>query len=117
MPRLDPGRMAPINREYLIRAKCAIREGVHRDSNHPLHRELHFKSFANEKNRKRGQPEPLPDPSLGHEYVECDAGLTRDGGRGCERFVFEAHARANSFQRIYFTDDHYAKFSFYVIEI
>lgn len=63
-------------------------------------------------------PEPLPKPQDGYAYREFDAGLVEWNGvkwRGKWRFVIEVHLSRNTFGNIYYTEEHYQKFTFFRI--
>lgn len=69
----------------------------------------------------RGGPDgpPLPDPSNGCDYFEWDIGAARDGDpegkRGVRRFVFEINLSSRQVLEVYYTEEHYRKFSFFRI--
>jgi hypothetical protein len=62
------------------------------------------------------QGPPLPDLSQGCRYFEFDAGQARPGDemgiRGAKRFVIELNVKSRQIMEIYFTDEHYGKFTF-----
>lgn len=90
-------------REEIIKAKNTIRDGIG------------LQVFLNQ----RGQPgdgPPLPGLPDGSKYIECQIGQARPGDSspaGQRRVVFEVHINTKRIMETYYTDDHYAKFSFY----
>lgn len=88
-------------RRAIAEAKNSIRDGV-RDP------------FGNEPGGGAGSP--LPKLAKGCSYHEFDVGHARagdpQGRRGQRRLVIEVVDKSRQIREIYYTDDHYAKFSF-----
>jgi hypothetical protein len=120
IPRINKALLGPDGRRALTLAKNAIRSGMHREARRDRlpeeFRHLNLHPFSNEKDTGHTNPEPLPDPQRGCEYIACDIGRDRSGRRGSRRFVFESHCVRNDWGAIYYSDDHYDKFSFYLVE-
>lgn len=75
--------------------------------------------FGNRQGRTDLEGPPLPQLSNGCEYFEVDVGGARPtdplGIRGTKRLVFEINTASNQILETYYTDEHYAKFSFFRI--
>jgi hypothetical protein len=97
---LPPGAKAA-----LIGAKNRLRDG------------LPMTEFGNEYGAYEGDGSPLPQLSAGCAYLEVQAGESRDPlpTRGKKRFVIEFHTSSRQIREIYYTEDHYLKFSFFRI--
>jgi hypothetical protein len=143
VPWMSANKLSDQEHTALIHAKQGIREGAHKlkGKQKEEYEQLKFHLFENEKQIKetdekqideaagmqikkieqkttRDKPSPLPDLQSGYEYIACY--LPRiwnpDKKRGVRRLVFECHKTRNQFEAIYYTDDHYEKFSFWRIE-
>lgn len=94
--------LPPLIREAIIRSKQAVMMGIERTP------------FTNERGGPGDGP-PLPTLPNGSAYIECQIGEARPGDprpRGKCRVVFEVHIATRRIMETYFTDEHYAKFSF-----
>lgn len=91
--------LPPEVKEAIAKAKNAIRNNTLRDV------------FGNSKGRGHGDGPPLPDPAHGCKFVEWDVGKAGPEDRGARRLVFELHSSGRILET-YYTDEHYAKFSF-----
>ncbi len=63
-----------------------------------------------------GDGPPLPGLPDGSTYIECQLGAARPGDprpKGSYRVVFEVHTASKRILETYYTDEHYAKFSFF----
>lgn len=89
----------------MIRAKSELRSGIKR------------KEFSNNRGAYDGDGSPLPQLSAGCEYREFDVGQSSDPepDRGSKRFVIEFHPPSRQVKEVYFTENHYLKFSFFRI--
>lgn len=75
--------------------------------------------FGNERGRTDLEGPPLPDPSQGCAYYEVQVGQARpddpQGERGSKRLVLEVNTSSRQLMETYYTEDHYAKFTFFRI--
>src|SRR5437899_3620076 len=89
----------------LMTAKNSLRERVELDT------------FRNARGRTDLEGPPLPDPSQGCVYYEVQVGKANEndplGERGSKRLVLEVNTSSWQIMEIYYTDEHYAKFSFF----
>src|SRR5687767_7717010 len=91
-------------REALITAKNDLRLGV------ALGR------FSNSRGAYDGDGSPLPKLSAGCVYHEVSVGAARKGDprpAGRKRLVIEFHVTSRQIKEVFYTEDHYLKFSFY----
>ena len=103
IPILLSVNLPPEIREQLIRAKQDVTAGINRNP------------FGNQRGGPGDGP-PLPGLPNGSEYVECQLGNARLGDSrppGKRRAVFEVHSATRRIMETYYTEDHYAKFSFW----
>jgi hypothetical protein len=91
----------------LIQAKNALKAGAS------------FASFGNERGRTDLEGPPLPDPSQGCDYYEIQVGQARPtdpkGEKGTKRLVVEVNTSSKQILEVYYTEEHYAKFTFFRI--
>lgn len=91
----------------LIEAKNALKAG------------LPMRVFGNQRGRTALEGPPLPDPSQGCAYSEIQVGQARpddpQGEKGSKRLVLEVNTSSRQLMEIYYTEDHYAKFTFFRI--
>jgi hypothetical protein len=71
-----------------------------------------LKEFENDRGNTPLEGPPLPDPAKGCVYYEYQVGQTRLGERGSRRLVVEVNAKSRQILEVYFTEEHYGKFSF-----
>jgi hypothetical protein len=75
-----------------------------------------LRRFLNDRGNSPLEGPPLPDPAQGCGYFETDVGLARPGDpkgeRGSRRLVFEVNESSKQILEIYFTEEHYGKFTF-----
>ncbi len=74
--------------------------------------------FGNAYGQVPGEGPPLPALSHGCKYVEFQVGSAHAGDpkrAGRRRLVFEVHVGSRKVKETYYTEDHYAKFTFYRI--
>jgi len=102
IPIKHSSALSPQAREALIKAKQDLRTGVKRTE------------FENNRGAYDGDGSPLPQLSAGCEYREFDVGSSSgpNPDRGRKRFVIEFHTASRQVREIYFTENHYLKFSF-----
>lgn len=88
----------------IIQAKNAIRSGQFGGL------------FGNQYGNFPGEGPPLPAPALGSTYFEWDVGQARPGDsrgqRGSKRLVLEISEKSGQILEMYYTDEHYGKFTF-----
>jgi hypothetical protein len=72
--------------------------------------------FTNERGNSPLEGPPLPDPSWGCSYYENQVGHARPGDKkgesGVKRLVLEVNTSNNQIIEVYYTDEHYGKFTF-----
>jgi hypothetical protein len=92
-------------RKVLIEAKNLLRSGATTEL------------FFNNRGAYDGDGSPLPQLDHGCEYREFDIGESSDPvpKRGKKRFVIEFHSSSRQVKNVYFTENHYLKFSFFRI--
>ncbi len=74
-----------------------------------------FPEFDNQDDSRGGGP-PLPKLSVGCVYYEVRVGTAHpddDRPAGRKRLVLEYHDASREIREIYYTEEHYQKFSFY----
>lgn len=74
-----------------------------------------LRSFSNTRGAYDGDGSPLPKLSAGCAYYEVAVGAARDGDLravGRKRLVIEFHETSRQFKEVYYTENHYLKFSF-----
>jgi len=73
--------------------------------------------FGNKRGAYDGDGSPLPQLSAGCVYQEVQVGESRDPQptAGKKRFVIEFHPSSRQLREIYYTENHYLKFSFFRI--
>jgi guanyl-specific ribonuclease Sa len=107
VPIMGHSQLPPDAKRALIEAKNTLR------------RDLPFRTFDNQRGRTELEGPPLPEPSQGYLYAEFDVGQARPedpkGERGTRRLVLEIRKSTYEILEIYFTPNHYEKFSFYRI--
>jgi len=105
IPIKPSSALFPEAKEALIKAKNELKSGINR------------KEFGNNRGAYDGDGSPLPQLSAGCEYREFDIGRSSDPkpGRGNKRFVIEFHPSSRQVKEVYFTENHYLKFSFFRI--
>lgn len=110
VPTLSRDSLPPDVRSAIIAAKNGHRDG-------DLVRAVN--EFANRRDPLNATGPPLPTPSQGCEYYEWDVGQAHQDDttsrRGKKRLVLEVNASSLEIKEIYYTDEHYAKFSFFRI--
>ena len=76
-----------------------------------------LKQFGNERGGYDGNGSPLPQLSAGCTYHEIQVGESRDPApnAGKKRFVVEFHTSSRQIREVYYTANHYLKFSFFRI--
>jgi hypothetical protein len=88
----------------LIEAKNLLKAG------RPLRR------FSNGRGNSPLEGPPLPDPAQGCAYFEMQVGLARPGDpkgeSGSRRLVLEVNDSSKQILEVYFTEEHYGKFTF-----
>lgn len=76
-----------------------------------------LRRFGNTQGRTPVEGPPLPKPSRGCEYFEVQVGYARPGDPrgddGRKRLVLEVDTSARQIRETYYTEEHYAKFSFW----
>ena len=72
--------------------------------------------FSNSRGNSPLEGPPLPDPSQGCTYLEQQVGQARPGDpqgiRGSKRLVLEVNETSKQILEVYFTEEHYGKFTF-----
>jgi hypothetical protein len=72
--------------------------------------------FSNARGNSLLEGPPLPDPAQGCAYFEKQVGHARPGDpkgeRGSKRLVLEVNLSNNQILEIYYTEEHYGKFTF-----
>jgi hypothetical protein len=110
VPILGRDSLPPDVREAVINVKNEHRRGE-------LIRKVN--EFANRRDPLNASGPPLPTPQQGCAYFEWDVGHANDGDtisrRGRKRLVLEVNTSSLEIKEIYYTDEHYAKFSFFRI--
>jgi guanyl-specific ribonuclease Sa len=80
-------------------------------------RQLPRRGFGNDRGNTPLEGPPLPQLALGCQYFECDVGQARPGDplgrRGSKRLVVEINGSSFQLMDVYYTDEHYGKFTFY----
>lgn len=75
-----------------------------------------LRSFSNSRGNSPIEGPPLPDPSQGCVYYEMDVGQARPGDplgeRGSKRIVLEVNESSRQIMEVYYTEEHYGKFTF-----
>ncbi len=75
-----------------------------------------FREFRNQQGRTDLEGPPLPAPDQGCAYYEVQVGEARPGDpmgeAGAKRLVLEVVVPARQIREIYYTDEHYGKFTF-----
>lgn len=75
-----------------------------------------LRSFKNERGNSPVEGPPLPDPALGCEYFEKQVGLARPsdpkGQPGSRRLILEVNKSSKQVMEVYYTEEHYGKFTF-----
>ena len=75
-----------------------------------------LRPFKNERGRTNLEGPPLPDPSQGCAYLEKQVGYARPGDplgeSGSKRLVLEVNITSRQIMEIYYTQEHYGKFTF-----
>jgi hypothetical protein len=75
-----------------------------------------LRSFKNEQGNSPLEGPPLPDPAQGCAYFEQQVGQARPGDplgqRGSRRLVLEVNVTSFQILEVYYTEEHYGKFSF-----
>jgi len=75
-----------------------------------------LRSFANEQGNSPQEGPPLPAPSQGCAYYEKQVGHARpgdpQGAKGLKRLVLEVNTSSKQIMEVYYTDEHYGKFTF-----
>src|SRR5438067_5921395 len=105
--RMSKFQLSPEELKSLIEAKNLVRSVESLDN---------LTSFLNNKEKfSQSGPSPLPGAAQGCGYYEFDAGKDREGGRGCHRFVFEINRSSRQIEKILYTDEHYAKTTFFLL--
>ena len=73
-------------------------------------------TFKNERGNSAHEGPPLPSPALGCVYFEKQVGQARPndpkGQRGSRRLVLEVNEASGQILEVYFTEEHYGKFTF-----
>jgi guanyl-specific ribonuclease Sa len=103
IPLRNQGTLPPDASMALIEAKNLLKAG----GRLPL--------FLNDRGNSPGEGSPLPVPSQGCVYYEKQVGQARAGDlrpRGSKRLVLEVNTSSNQVMEVYFTEDHYGKFTF-----
>ena len=97
--------LPPEAKEALITAKNRLRSGQA------------LRQFGNERGAYDGDGSPLPQLSAGCVYHEVQVGESRDPNpnAGKKRFVIEFHTSSLQVREVYYTENHYLKFSFFRI--
>lgn len=78
-----------------------------------------LRRFGNTQGRTPLEGPPLPDPSQGCEYYEVQVGQARPedprpGGQ--KRLVLEVNTSSRQVLEVYYSEMHYAKFSFWRVK-
>ena len=75
-----------------------------------------FPEFSNSRGNSPLEGPPLPDPSQGCVYYEKQVGEAhlddKQGRRGSKRLVLEVNVSSLQILEVYFTEEHYGKFTF-----
>jgi guanyl-specific ribonuclease Sa len=97
--------LPPETRAALIEAKNQLRTG------------FAARQFLNNRGQYEGDGSPLPKLDAGCLYREFDVGESRDPvpNRGTKRLVIEWHPSSQQVKNVYYTENHYLKFSFFRI--
>ena len=97
--------LPPDAREALIDAKDRLRTGIG------------LEQFGNQRGAYEGDGSPLPQLSAGCVYYEFQVGESRDAKptAGKKRFVIEFQQSCRRVMEVYYTENHYLKFSFFRI--
>ncbi|MEQ1825393.1 MAG: hypothetical protein ABL921_05580 [Pirellula sp.] len=105
IPLKSSSTLSAVAKQALIQAKNDLKSGVI------------LPVFGNSRGAYDGDGSPLPQLTAGCEYLEVDVGQSSDPqpNRGTKRFVIEFHTASRRVENIYFTENHYLKFSFYRI--
>jgi hypothetical protein len=107
VPVKSASSLPPDVRFALITAKNQLKAG------------LVLRRFRNEQGRDDTEGPPLPKPSAGCDYYEVQVGEAREGDpqgeAGSKRLVLEVNSSSRQLMEIYFTEEHYAKFTFFRI--
>ena len=105
IPIKTSGALSAEAKKALIEAKNELKSGVNKEV------------FSNNRGAYEGDGSPLPQLSAGCEYREFDVGQSRDPkpDRGQKRFVIEFHTSSKQVKEVYYTENHYLKFSFFRI--
>jgi hypothetical protein len=76
-----------------------------------------LRQFGNSRGAYDGDGSPLPQLSAGCVYHEVQVGESRDPqpNAGKKRFVIEFHTSSRQVREVYYTENHYLKFSFFRI--
>ena len=107
IPVQSQASLAPEVRAAIGDAKNQVRAGIAHEA------------FRNDKDTQRGDGSPLPALSQGWRYVEFQVGAAHEHDprpRGVRRLVVELDP-SNRIREIYYTENHYAKFSFVKVVI
>ena len=96
--------LTPGTKAALINAKNRIRAGEN------------LVEFQNNRGNSPLEGPPLPAPTQGCVYFEYQVGEARPddpmGIRGSKRLVIEAYTASRKILEVYYTEEHYTKFSF-----
>jgi hypothetical protein len=107
IPLRSQTSLPPDAKFALITAKNALKAGAL------------LRSFGNTSGRTELEGPPLPDPSKGCAYYEVQVGQARPGDpkgeKGQKRLVLEVNTSSKQILETYYTEEHYAKFTFFRI--